>query len=224
VPSGGPIRVLIADHFPLLRIGLAEVLESEGGFEVVAAVGDVRAAAESAAALQPDLAFVDAGLLASGGATFIAQVKGDLETRVILLTEATGNGTVSWALAQGADAVLQKQVDVETIVAAARMAFRSHTFVVTTSVVAPSAGNSSTDGVSADLTPREGEVLALLEQGSTDADVAAMLSISVRTVHQHVRHILQKLNAANRRDAVRLARERGLLTTFATLRRSTTLR
>ncbi len=218
MPSGGQIRVLIAEHLPLLRIGLREVLESEGSFEVVAAVSDLQAAAESAAALQPDLAFVDAGLLLLEGAAFIALMKDSATAaRVILLTEATGHGTVSWALAQGADAVLQKHLDTETIVAAARMAYRSHHFVVTAGLA-----SSAEEGKPAqtDLTPREREVLALLEQGSTDADVAGLLSISVRTVHQHVRHILQKLNAANRREAVRFARDRGLLTPFATLRRA----
>jgi DNA-binding NarL/FixJ family response regulator len=83
-------------------------------------------------------------------------------------------------------------------------------------IAAPEAGSSAVDAVQAptvgaDLTFREQEVLSLLGQRLTDPEIAARLFLSPRTVHRHVSNILDKLGAANRREAAALAARQGLL-------------
>ncbi|MFF4982434.1 response regulator [Streptomyces sp. NPDC001046] len=213
------IRVLIADDDALVRLGLADLLEGDDGIDVVAQAADGQHAVELATAHHVDVALVDVRMPRMDGITATARLRAlPHPPKVITLTTFDLDEYVYDALGAGADGFLLKDTDPAEILravhlvaagsamlhprAARRLIDRYH------QVHSPqaSAARSRLQG----LTPRERDVLALLAQGETNADIAVRLRMRESTVKAHVSRILTALDVTNRVQAALLARDAGL--------------
>ncbi|MET9622746.1 response regulator transcription factor [Streptomyces sp. NPDC006464] len=213
------IRVMIADDDALVRLGLADLLEGDENIDVVAQASDGLHAVELATAHRVDVALVDVRMPRMDGITAIAHLRAlPHPPKVITLTTFDLDEYVYNALAAGADGFLLKDTDPAEILRAV------HLVATGSAMLHPTAARRIIDRYhrsglpqSADararldrLTPRERDVLALLAQGDTNADIAASLGMRESTVKAHVSRILTALDVTNRVQAALLARDAGL--------------
>jgi two-component system, NarL family, nitrate/nitrite response regulator NarL len=192
-----PLKVLVVADDPLVRAGLAALLESQPEAEVVGqATG---AGLVSAAALYlPEVVLWDWGEGAGG------RIEEDMAV-VALVSGAAGARA---ALAAGARGLLSREVNVDALVAALQAAFRG--LIALEPRFAASLRQRQASAV-ARLTPRELEVLQLLASGLANKAIARRLEVSEHTVKFHVAAILSKLNARSRTEAVGQAIRLGLI-------------
>jgi NarL family two-component system response regulator LiaR len=208
------IRVLIADDHPIVREGLEVVLASEPDMELVAQATNGEEAVRLAQETQPDVIIMDLKMPVKDGLTAIREInQADLDTQILVLTSFPDDDQVFAAIKMGAIGLLLKDSAPEDLLEAIRTVHRGESALHPTIAIKlieeikrPSALPPSTEP----LTPRELEVLRHLARGSTNREIALDLSISVRTVSNHVRNILDKLHLANRTQAALYAVEQGL--------------
>ncbi|WP_410873022.1 response regulator [Nocardia sp. A7] len=213
------IRVLIADDDALVRLGLADLLAGDDDVEVTAQASDGVHAVELATTHHIDVALVDIRMPRMDGITAIARLRAlPHPPKVITLTTFDLDEYVYNALAAGADGFLLKDTDPAEILRAV------HLVAAGSAMLHPRAARRVIDRfhrsdqrriaaalARADrLTPRERDVLALLAQGETNADIAVRLRLRESTVKAHVSRILSTLDVTNRVQAALLAHDAGL--------------
>jgi DNA-binding NarL/FixJ family response regulator len=207
-----PVRVVVADDEPLVRSGLRLILDAEPDLEVVGEAGDGAQAVELARSLRPDVVCMDVRMPGVDGlrATELVLRLPD-PPRVLVVTTFEHDGYVLDALTAGASGFLLKRAGADEMVQAVR------TVAVGQSLLYPQALRDlvrtrprATAGAPV-LTPREREVLALVAQGMTNAEIAAALVVGVETVRTHVASVLAKLQARDRTQAVVLGYRAGLV-------------
>ena len=202
-----PLRVLTVDDHPMMRAGVGAVLSAQPDLTVVAEAGT---AADAVAAFQehrPDVTLMDLRLPDRSGAWATAQIRAlDPAARVLALTTYDGDEDIYRALDAGACGYLLKDMIRTAIVDAVRRAAAGHR------VVPPEvAGRLAEHFPRAALTGREREVLTAAADGLSNKEIGARLGIATGTVKVHVRHVLDKLDVADRTAAVTAALRRGLL-------------
>ncbi|HCT81070.1 MAG TPA: DNA-binding response regulator [Micromonosporaceae bacterium] len=214
-----PLRVVVADDQALVRTGFRMILTADG-IEVVAEATNGAEAIEAVRRTLPDVVLMDIRMPEMDGLEATRRiVKGDTsEPRVIILTTFDLDHYVYAALSAGASGFLLKDVTPEQLVAAVRMVRSGDALLapaITRRLVERFAGrNAETAAIHRDLsalTPRELEVLRLLAQGLSNAELAAHLHLSEATVKTHVARILAKLGLRDRVQAVVVAYETGLV-------------
>ncbi|SOD58325.1 two component transcriptional regulator, LuxR family [Streptomyces zhaozhouensis] len=213
------IRVLIVDDDALVRLGLADLLDADGDIEVVAQAPDGLRAVELATAHRIDVALVDVRMPRMDGITATGRLRAlPHPPRVITLTTFDLDEYVYGALAAGADGFLLKDTDPAEIQRAV------HLVASGSAMLHPTAARRLIDRYHHTgqprataararverLTPREREVLALVGQGETNADIAGRLGMRESTVKAHVSRVLTALEVTNRVQAALLARDAGL--------------
>jgi DNA-binding NarL/FixJ family response regulator len=206
------VRVLVADDEPLVRSGLRLILDAEPDIEVVGEAGDGAQAVELARALRPDVVCMDVRMPGVDGLRATELVLRLPEPpRVLVVTTFEHDGYVLDALTVGASGFLLKRAGADEMVQAVR------TVAVGQSLLYPQALRDLirtrprvTAGAPV-LTPREREVLGLVAQGMTNAEIAASLVVGVETVRTHVASVLAKLQARDRTQAVVLGYRAGLV-------------
>jgi DNA-binding NarL/FixJ family response regulator len=199
------IRVLVVDDHPLFRDGLAGLLATVDDIEVVDAVGDGEAAVRRSLELTPDVVLMDLNLPGLPGLEAIRRIVARTPApAVLVLTMVDDDDTVTAALRVGARGYLLKGAVQEEVLAGLR--------TVAGGGVVFGAGAAqrvlSGDRRVGDLTPRESEVLALVADGRTNAEIARALGLSLKTVQNHVSNVLTKLQVRDRTQAA--LRMRGL--------------
>lgn len=206
------ITLLLADDHTLFRQGILEILNEEAEFEVVGVAADGMQAVKQAQELKPDVILMDVHMPHGGGVQAVRAVKSKLECRVLMLTVSSHDQDLLAAIDAGADGYLLKNAEPAALfrairdVAAGRGALSPE---VTRAVMTHAAPVTMKPPVV--LTDREIEVLELVAQGLTTAEIARDLAIASSTVKTHVRNFLGKLKAANRTEAVALAIEQGII-------------
>jgi len=207
MPSGQPIRVLIAEDHYVTRIGIKAVLAAEAD---IALVAEAEAGAEAVAgflAHRPDVGIVDLRLPDMSGVDVIKAVReGMPDARFIVLTGSMGSEGVYRALQAGARAYLLKDATGTELVRALRDVHAGKR------VIPPDVAEQLAERTPrSDLTPREVEVLRLAAGGHSNKRIAASLGLSEATVRTHVSNILAKLGASDRTQAATEAMRRGIL-------------
>jgi DNA-binding NarL/FixJ family response regulator len=201
-----PIRVLIADDHPVVRQGLAVLLEVQDDITLIGQASDGPEAVRLTLDQQPDVLLLDLKLPVLDGIGVLSRLRGhDVSTRVVILTSAAGPGSPAQALQAGAAGFLYKDVDPDALVRAIRSVHDGHT-VLAAQAAGLVASRPGTDirGMGA-LTSRELQVLALLADGRSNREIARMLGVAEKTVKTHVSAVLAKLGVADRTQAALLA-------------------
>lgn len=215
-----PIRVLLADDQPLLRTGFRMVLGAEDDLDIVGEAGDGVEAVELARRLLPDVVLMDIRMPRMDGvAATKAIVDARLPVRVLILTTFELDEYIVGGLRAGASGFLAKDVPAEDLVTAIRTVARGEAVVAprilrrlldrfASALPDPNAAPPRSLDV---LTDREREVLVQVAKGLSNAEIAAVLSVSETTIKTHVGHVLTKLGLRDRVQAVVLAYETGLV-------------
>ena len=210
----GPVRVLIADDHPLFRDGLAALLAGGPGTELAGAAATGTEAVDLARHTQPDVVVMDLHMPGLGGIEATrAIVAGRPQTAVLVLTMFDDDGSITAALRAGAHGYLLKGASGDQIRCAIHAA--AHGQIIVGAPLAPWLLGQLTAApapppVFPQLTGRERQVLELVAQGRANTAIAVRLSLSHKTVRNHVSNILAKLPAADRAQAIIAARDAGL--------------
>jgi DNA-binding NarL/FixJ family response regulator len=209
------VRVVVADDHPVFLDGLRLLLESGGDIEVVAAAPDGPALLDATAALAFDVAVLDLDMPGMDGVEVAAAVlRRDPDARVLMLTMHDDAESVRRALAAGAAGYVLKGAGHGAIARAVHAVVEGDTVLGGTVGRAVRTTVAATDPAPAllaeGLSEREREVLALVSAGRSNAQVAATLYLSVKTVQNHVSNLLAKTGTGSRAALVAWARDRGV--------------
>jgi DNA-binding NarL/FixJ family response regulator len=212
--AGEPVRVLVVDDHPIWRHGAARDL-AEAGYDVVGTAGDGAQALRVAAATRPQVVLLDLHLPDLSGAEVIrGLLMADPGIRVLMLSASGERQDVLDAVTAGACGYLLKSAQLAELVAAVR-ATAAGQAVFTPGLAGLVLGEyrrlRTTRPVPAPvLTDREAEILRLVAKGLTYPQIAARLTLSTRTVQNHVQNTLSKLQLHNKAQLVRYALEQGV--------------
>jgi DNA-binding NarL/FixJ family response regulator len=202
-----PIRVLTVDDHPLIRDGIAAVLEDQPDMVLVAEAASGEEAVSAYRAVAPDVTLMDVQMPGMSGIDAIAAIRQEFPSaRIIVLTTYEGDALASRALRAGAAGYLLKGMLRKELLDTIRAvhAGRRH---ISQEVAVGIAQHHGDDG----LTPREIAVLRQVAAGQANRVVAATLSISEETVKSHMKSLMAKLGAKDRTHAVTIALKRGIL-------------
>jgi signal transduction histidine kinase/DNA-binding NarL/FixJ family response regulator len=204
-----PVRVLVVDDHAVTRAGIVRLLsDSDPALHVVGEASSGEQAVSEWRALRPDVVLMDLQMLDGDGIDAIARIRAeDANASVVALSAFASDDLVAGAFRAGARGYIGKEASGIDLARAVRAASRGEVVVSGTAVERLYSHLNGLGDVLA-FTEREREVLVHLERGATDREIAAALTISVKTVEKHVGSILRKLGAQNRTQAVSLARER----------------
>ncbi|QIS15101.1 response regulator [Nocardia arthritidis] len=213
----GPVRVLIADDHSMFRSGLRAVVDSQADLECVAEVADGRAAVAETARLRPDVAILDVRMPKLDGLAATEAIVAAGGTRVVVLTTYDSDANLYRALQASASGFLLKSLPPEELVTAIRIAARGDALIDPSmtrrlvsrfaTTLAPPPAPPEMD----QLTARELEVLLLLADARSNAEIAAALGVGEETVKTHVSRVLAKLGVRDRIHAVVYAHQNGLV-------------
>ncbi|MBL0891265.1 MAG: response regulator transcription factor [Gemmatimonadaceae bacterium] len=207
VTPASPIRLLLVDDHAILREGLAALLASMDGLEVVGQAGDGATALDMYRDLQPDVVICDLRMVPMDGTEFTAAVRAEYPSaRVILLTTYDTDEEVFRGLRAGAASYVLKDVAPAQLVETVQ-AVHAGRKAIDPAIAAKLAEHVASDG----LTARQLEVLQCLAEGRSNLEIASTLYISEGTVKAHIKAIFQKLGARDRTQAVTIGIKRGFI-------------
>jgi DNA-binding NarL/FixJ family response regulator len=221
------IRVLIADDQVMIRDGLAALLSSDPGIEVIGQAGNGREAVEMARRLDPDVVVMDIRMPEMDGLAATAELAGSPDPeadpagarpKVLMLTTFDLDEYVYEALGAGASGFLLKDASAADLVNGVRVVAAGDALLapsITRRLIGDFARRRRhqrpSPKATAGLTPRELDVLRLMARGLSNAEIAAELVLAEQTVKTHVGHVLTKLGLRDRTQAVVYAYENGLV-------------
>jgi DNA-binding NarL/FixJ family response regulator len=219
------IRVLLVDDEPLVRSGLAMLLDAHVDIDVVGEAGDGDAAVEAALSLRPTVVVMDVRMPGTDGVEATRRILADPAVErssevlgILMLTTFHDDEAVYAALREGASGFLLKSAASGDLIQAVRALARGQGWLdpaVTRRLLEEFAGRPRTGlptpGEMAALTGREVEVLRLVAHGLSNTQIAGVLVISEATVKTHVGRILVKLGLRDRAQAVAAAYQTGLV-------------
>jgi DNA-binding NarL/FixJ family response regulator len=218
-PTSGEITVVIVDDQRLVRAGFGVILGTEPGITVVGQAGDGEEALELVRRLAPAVVLMDIRMPVMDGLAAARVVLTETDSRVLMLTTFDSDEYVYAALQAGASGFLLKDAPSEQLVAAVRSVAAGDALIdpsitrrlIEKFVTASRPGSEDPRALHA-LTPRERDVLRLVAQGLSNAEIAQRLTVEESTVKTHVGRILMKLDLRDRVQAVVLAYKCGFVT------------
>jgi DNA-binding NarL/FixJ family response regulator len=210
------IRVLIADDQAMVRAGLRLILESRHDMEVVAEAADGEEAVAAAVRLSPDVVLMDVRMPRMDGIEATRRLTSERSARVLVLTTFDVDDYVFKALQAGASGFLLKESSPEQLISAIQLVAGGDALVMPARTRRLIEAHYRPSGVARpaaieSLTPREAEVLIEVAGGLDNEAIGEKLHVSEATVRTHVTHILSKLEARSRVQAVVMAYESGLV-------------
>ena len=213
-------RIVLADDHPLFREGLVSLLNAQADLAVVGQASDGLEALTLVRDLQPDLVIMDIKMPMCDGLEATRLLRSTTPAlRILILTIHDEDEKLFEAIKAGASGYLLKNTNSTDFLAGVRSVLAGEAALpsrlaarlldeFSRLAVRPITAPTESE---VDLTAREREVLNCIATGATDREIAAQLSLSLHTVKTHVRNILNKLHAVNRRQAARQAARQGLL-------------
>jgi DNA-binding NarL/FixJ family response regulator len=207
--SSTGVRVLIVDDHAMLRAGLEQLLAGEPDIEVVGKAANGREAVEVARELRPDVVLMDLQMPELDGVAATREIVDEELADVLVLTSYSDAERIVGALDAGALGYLLKDAEPEEVLQGIRAVARGE------SPIDPKAarellGARRTTSPTADLTPREREVLALVREGLANKQIARRLGISERTVKAHLTSTFQRIGVVDRTQAALWAERNGI--------------
>jgi len=201
------IRVLTVDDHPLLREGIATLVNAEPDMKLVAEASNGKEAVEKFRSHRPDVTLMDIQMPGVNGIEAISQIQSECpDARIIVLTTYTGDVQVIRALRAGARGYILKGYVHRELLEAIRSVHAGKKRIPP-EIAAELAEHAADD----ELTAREIEVLRLIASGNANKQIADQLSIGETTVKTHVTNILSKLGASDRAHAVTIGLKRGII-------------
>lgn len=202
------IRLLLIDDHPVMRAGLANLLNSEPGFSVVGQANDGVQGVKLWAELRPDVCLLDITMHGIDGIETLRRIRQlSADAKVLMLTSSEAAEDVAQAMKAGACGYITKNVEHEELVAAIREAHAGGR-PIGSDIRALQTAHRPGDEL---LSPREIEVLGLMREGFTNNDIGRLLGISTRTAKAHVAAVIEKFAVIDRTQAVARAFDLGLL-------------
>lgn len=213
------IGVLLVDDEPLIRSGLRAIINAEADLSVLGEADDGAAVTPLVRRLRPDVVLMDVRMPVVDGIDATRRLLNHVDDppRILVLTTFENDDYVFDALRAGAAGFLLKRARPDEVIRAIRLLAAGDSLLFPAAIrelaarhapATPSGGGLDAAG----LTDREAEVLRLVAQGLTNAEIAAQLLVSPETVKTHVAHVLTKLNARDRTQAVIRAYQTGFIT------------
>jgi DNA-binding NarL/FixJ family response regulator len=212
-----PLRILLADDHPMFREGLISALRLHPEYEVVGEAPNGAVAVKLAEELEPDLILMDVGMDEMNGITATREiVKASPHIHVLILTMFDDDASVFSAMKAGARGYLLKGSDKDDIIRAISAVSRGEA-IFSPSIAKKmmyyfkhvSAGPRVSE-LFPKLTEREQQILELIAKGLVNEEIAKKLDISIKTIRNNVSNLLNKLQVADRAQAILLARKAGL--------------
>jgi DNA-binding NarL/FixJ family response regulator len=208
------MRILIADDHGIVRAGIRLLLERQAGLEVVAEAADGVEAIEQALATRPNLCILDVGMPRMTGLQAAREIRAQMpDARVLMLSMHDDERYLFEALKAGASGYVLKREADQDLVGAVRAVGRGDAFLTNAaerSIIRQWMADGA-KGPTVPLTPREEEVVKLIAEAHTNAQIAEILHLSEKTVESHRANVLRKLGMRDRVELVRYAIRRGLI-------------
>jgi two-component system, NarL family, response regulator LiaR len=208
------IRVLVADDHPIVRKGLCALITGEPDMEIVGEAADGVEAVDKMRSLQPDVLLLDLIMPRLGGLEVIKQVKEETpDAHILVLTSFGEDEQILAAIKVGAMGYLLKDSLPEQLLQAIRDIYQGQPSLqpaVALKLIREIRRPADLPPTEAPLTERESEILSLVAHGLSNHEIAQRLTISERTVGNHIGGILDKLHLANRTQAALYALRQGL--------------
>jgi DNA-binding NarL/FixJ family response regulator len=201
------IRILTVDDHPLLRDGVAAIIRSQPDMLLVSQASSGKEAIEQYAEHRPDVTLMDLRMPGLSGIDAMIAIRAQFaDARIIILTTFEGDAEIQKALEAGARAYLLKNTPSDELINVIRLVHAGKKRIPA-EVAAQLAEHMGDEA----LTAREIEVLQKLAGGHRNRDIAGLLFISEETVKSHLKHVMEKLNAKDRTQAVAIAVRRGII-------------
>jgi DNA-binding NarL/FixJ family response regulator len=207
VSAPSRIRIFSVDDHPLMREGIAAVIKNEPDMLLVAEAASGREAIAGFREHRPDVTLMDLRLPDIGGIDAMIAIRTEFpNARVIMLTTFEGDAEIQRALQAGAQGYMLKSMPRKQLLEMIRKVHAGKK-QIPPEVAAHLAEHFGSDA----LSKREVEVLEKIAGGNRNSDIAALLFISEETVKGHIKHIMEKLGAGDRTEAVAIAIRRGII-------------
>ena len=211
---GEPIRVLIVDDHPVYRDGLRGLVERAPDLELVGEAENGVAAVTLAAERHPAIVLMDLRMPEMSGIEATRRIVGaDPAVGVLVLTMSEDDDSLFAAMRAGARGYIPKDADAEELLGAIRAAALGEAIFgasIATRLMSFFAGGARSAVAFPELTERELEILEQIAAGRSNAEIGQRLAIAPKTVRTHVANVLNKLEVADRSQAIVRAREAGL--------------
>jgi two-component system, NarL family, response regulator NreC len=212
-----PVRIVLADDHPVVRLGIRNLLEADPEFEVVGEVADALQVIPQVEALQPDVLVLDLVMPGLNGLEITRRLRERApQLRIVVLSMHANEAYVIEALRNGASGYVLKGSEAGELVHAIHAVLAGQRYLSpplsehAIEMYSERAAGAPLDPYDT-LSTREREVLQLAAEGHTSPEVAARLFISVRTVETHRANLLRKLGLRSQTDLVRYALRRGIV-------------
>ena len=210
-----PIKILIVDDHALVRKGLVALLDVKPGVEVIGEASDGDEAVQMAKALNPDVILLDLVMPNKDGITALQEIRqNNKDAKVLILTSFTEESKIKAAIEAGANGFQLKDSTPAELLTSIQVVHQG-SFIAhpkfSKRILQRFDDDDKPLPASGELTERELAVLQKVAQGYTNREIAALLSISDRTVSTHVSHILSKMEVDNRVKAAMKAMNEGLI-------------
>jgi two-component system NarL family response regulator len=202
-----PIRLLLVDDHAVVRDGIKAIFGSQPDFQVIGSVGSGEEALAFLAGTAPDVVLLDLRMPGMDGLAVLEALRDrHPRVKVVMLSGHSGDEAIYKALSRGAAGYLLKSARSETLVEGVRQAYQGR--LKPSPEVAERLAERTFYG---QLSEREIEVLRHAAQGESNKEIASALGVAQNTVKNHVRSIMEKLQAGDRTEAVTIALRRGII-------------
>ncbi len=206
------IKVFLVDNHPVMRRGLASVLEKSTGFQVVGDADNAQDALSQIAELKPDIVIVDAFGGGDDNSRDLAMIQEKYnKAKIFVLTDSNRENDFLKAISAGARGYLSKASEVSQLLDAIRLVAADGAVVYSSKVARAFDSTLRETNRQDQLSQREKEILNLVAHGYSNKEIASRCYVSEATVKAHLRRMVEKLGVKNRAEAVATAIEKGLI-------------